>query len=157
MSTVDDKFFQAKVTRRRDFAADLWMIRVQPNGEFKFAPGQYATLGVQRGEGRSERPYSIVSSPYESEIEFFFELVPHGDVTPRLYPDRIGDEFTLRKVARGRFSLDTNSNRTNHLLLATVTGAAPFVSYARSLQQQWKEGKFKGEHKLFLIEGAGRS
>ena len=72
MSTADDKFYQARITQRRDFASDLWMIRVQANGEFKFAPGQYATLGVQRAEKRSERPYSIVSSPYESEIEFFF-------------------------------------------------------------------------------------
>ena len=48
MSTADDKFYRARITQRKDFASDLWMIRVQTNGEFKFAPGQYATLGVQR-------------------------------------------------------------------------------------------------------------
>ena len=53
MSTADDKFYQARIPQRRDFASDLWMIRVQANGEFKFAPGQYATLGVQRAEKRS--------------------------------------------------------------------------------------------------------
>jgi len=78
MSTADEKFYHAKITKRLDFAPDLWMIRIQAGGEFKFAPGQYATLGVQGPEKRSERPYSIVSSPYENEIEFFFELVPHG-------------------------------------------------------------------------------
>ena len=56
------------------------MIRVRPNGEFKFAPGQYATLGVEGPDKRAERPYSIVSSPHESELEFFFELVPPGDL-----------------------------------------------------------------------------
>jgi ferredoxin--NADP+ reductase len=147
MSTADDKFFQARVTQRRDFAADLWMIRVQPNGEFKFAPGQYATLGVQRAEKRSERPYSIVSSPYESEIEFFFELVPHGELTPELYKLQIGDEMLMRKVPKGRFTLDTKSGRTNHLLVSTVTGIAPFVSYIRTLHKDWKEGKFAGEQK----------
>src|SRR5258708_13110989 len=100
MSTADDKFFQAKVTQRRDFAADLWMIRVQPNGEFKFAPGQYATLGVQRAEKRSERPYSIVSSPYESEIEFFFELVPHVELTPNLSNLPLSAEMLMRKVPK---------------------------------------------------------
>ena len=60
MNIADDKFLHARVTQRKDFASDLWMIRVQANGEFKFAPGQYATLGVQRPEKRSERPYSIV-------------------------------------------------------------------------------------------------
>ena len=83
MNIADDKFLHARVTQRKDFASDLWMIRVQANGEFKFAPGQYATLGVQRPEKRSERPYSIASSPYENEIEFFFELVPQGDRSER--------------------------------------------------------------------------
>ena len=150
MSTADDKFFRAQITQRRDFASDLWMIRVQPSGEFKFAPGQYATLGLQRPEKRSERPYSIVSSPYESEIDFFFELVPQGELTPDLYKLQVGDEMLMRKVPKGRFTLDTKSGRTHHLLISTVTGIAPFVSYVRTLHKDWKEGKFSGEQKLFL-------
>ena len=54
-----------------------------------------------------------------------------------------------------RFTLDTK--RPNHLLVCTVTGIAPFVSYVRSMSKDWKEGKFKGEHKLFLLNGASRS
>ncbi len=157
MNIADDKFFHARVTERKDFASDLWMIRVRANGEFKFAPGQYATLGVQRPEKRSERPYSIASSPYENEIEFFFELVPQGELTPHLYKLQVGDEMLMRKVPKGRFTLDTKGERTNHLLVSTVTGVAPFVSYVRTLYQDWKEGKFSGEHKLFLLNGASRS
>lgn len=152
-----DKFYSARIVERRDISDDLWIIRVDPGGEFHYEPGQYATLGVVTPEKHYERAYSIVSAPHDKLLEFFVELVPQGDVTPRLYADRVGDNFTLRKVAKGRFTLYTNSNRTNHLLVATVTGAAPFVSFARSLQQQWKEGKFKGEHKLFLLDGASRS
>ena len=157
MNIADDKFLHARVTQRKDFASDLWMIRVQANGEFKFAPGQYATLGVQRPEKRSERPYSIASSPYENEIEFFFELVPQGELTPHLYKLQVGDEMLMRKVSKGRFTLDTKGERTNHLLVSTVTGVAPFVSYVRTLYKDWKEGKFSGEHKLFLLNGASRS
>lgn len=157
MPAGGDKFYSARIVERRDLSTDLWVIHVDPGGEFQYEPGQYATLGVVTPEKHYERAYSIVSAPHEKLLEFFVELVPHGDVTPRLYQDRVGDNFTLRKVAKGRFTLDTNSNRTNHLLVATVTGVAPFVSFARFLQQQWKEGKFKGEHKLFLIDGASRS
>ncbi len=157
MSTADDKFYRVRITQRKDFASDLWMIRVQAGGEFKFAPGQYATLGVERPEKRSERPYSIVSSPYEGEIEFFFELVPQGELTPHIYKLQIGDEMLMRKVPKGRFTLDAKGGRTNHLLVSTVTGVAPFVSYIRSLHKDWKEGKFAGEHKLFLLNGASRS
>jgi ferredoxin--NADP+ reductase len=133
------------------------MIRVQCEGEFKFSPGQYATLGVQGPEKRSERPYSIVSSPLENEIEFFFELVPQGELTPQLYQLQVGQEMLMRKASKGRFTLETKSGRTNHLLVSTVTGVAPFVSYVRTLYKDFKEGRFNGEHKLFLLNGASRS
>lgn len=157
MSAADEKFFQARVTQREDFSPDLWMIRIDPGGEFRFAPGQYATLGVRTPEKHVERPYSIVSAPYEKELEFFVELVPQGELTPLLYKLQVGDTMTMRKVAKGRFTLDTKSGRTNHLLLCTVTGVAPFVSYARQLHKEWKEGTYKGENKLYLLEGASRS
>ncbi len=157
MALPTDKFYRAKITKRVDFSDDLWMIRVQPGGDFHFAPGQYATLGVETPEKLIERAYSIVSSPYENEIEFFLELVPEGQLTPHLFKLQPGNELSCRKSAKGRFTLDTKSGRTHHLLLCTVTGIAPFVSYARTLHRDWKDGKFQGEHKLFLIEGASRS
>jgi ferredoxin--NADP+ reductase len=157
MNPSTNKFYSARIVERRDIADDLWVIRVDPGGEFRFVAGQYATLGVVAPEKHYERAYSIASAPHEKLLEFFVELVPRGEVTPRLYPYTVGDEFTLRKVAKGRFILDISSGRTNHLLLATVTGVAPFVSYVRSLHREWKDAKFKGEHKLFLLDGASRS
>jgi ferredoxin/flavodoxin---NADP+ reductase len=157
MTTPEDKFHRAKVTQRLDLAPDLWTMRIHPGAEFKFKPGQYATLGLENGVKRSERPYSIASSPYESEIEFFFELVPGGELTPSLYNLKVGDEVLVRKVSKGLFTLDTNKGRSNHLLICTVTGVAPFVSYVRTLYKDWKEGKFAGDQKLFLLNGASRS
>ena len=157
MSLAEEKFYRARITQRVDFSEDLWMIRVDTGGEFRFAAGQYATLGVETPGKLVERPYSIVSSPYEKEVEFFVELVPQGDLTPLLYKMQVGDTLTFRKVAKGRFTLDTKSGRTSHLLLCTVTGIAPFVSYVRTLYKDWKDGKFHGEHKLYLVEGASRS
>jgi ferredoxin--NADP+ reductase len=157
MPCPDDKFFHARITKRHDFAPDLWMIRINPGGEFKFAPGQYATLGVEGENKRSERPYSIVSSPYEDEVEFFFELVPQGELTPLLYKLQTGDELLMRKAPKGRFTLDTSSGRTHHLLVSTVTGVAPFVSYVRTMHKDWKEGKLSGGHTLYLLDGASRS
>jgi ferredoxin--NADP+ reductase len=157
MSSNADKFHRATITKRVDIAPELWMIRLQPNGEFKFAPGQYATLALEAPDKHRERPYSIVSSPHESELEFFFELVPPGDLTPLLYRLQPGDEVLMRKVPKGRFVLDTQRGRTNHLLVCTVTGVAPFVSFIRTLYRDWKEGRFAGEHNLFLLNGASRS
>ena len=42
-------------------------------------------------------------------------------------------------------------------MVSTVTGVAPFVSYVRTLFKDWKEGRFAGDHKFFLLDGASRS
>jgi ferredoxin--NADP+ reductase len=157
MASAPDKFFQARVVERKEFAPDLWMFRMDPGGDFRFQAGQYATLGVQTPEKLVERAYSIASSPYEPQLEFFAELVPHGELTPLLYNLKAGDTLSCRKTAKGRFTLDTKSGRTNHLCVSTVTGIAPFVSYARTLFRDWKNGKFKGEHKLYMLNGASRA
>ena len=104
--SLDEKHYRARITKREDFAPDLWRIRVDPGAEFLFAAGQYATLGVEKDARRLERPYSIASSPYEKELEFFFELVPNGETTPPLYDLQLGDEVLVRKVAKGRFTFD---------------------------------------------------
>ena len=54
MTTPDDKFYRAKIVKRVDYASDLWMIRINPGGEFQFTPGQYATLGLD-GPGKTLR------------------------------------------------------------------------------------------------------
>src|SRR5258707_603005 len=158
---MDDKHYRARITKRTDFAPDLWMIRIDPGAEFNFAPGQYATLGIHQDVRPLERPYSIVSSPYEKELEFFFELVPHGATTPPLYDLQLGDEVLVRKVAKGRFTFDTaQPERVNHLMVSTVAGVAPFVSYVRTLFKDWKEGKSAGDeegHQLPVDGWAGRT
>src|SRR5579863_1499017 len=151
MTVVDDKFFHARISKRVDFAPDLWMFRIESGGPFNFLPGQYATLGVEDGGKRIERPYSIASAPFEDEVEFFFELVPEGALTPLLHRLQPGDPLLMRKSPKGRFSLETQGEKTNHLLISTVTGVAPFVSYVRTWRKEWKEGRFNGEHKLYLL------
>ena len=159
MTTTPDKFYQAAISARTDHAPDLWSVRLRVEGgaPLHFTPGQYATLGVEQQGKLVERAYSIVSSPYEPELEFFFELVPQGQLTPLLHKLQPGDTLSMRKAFKGRFTLDTQSGRTRHLLLATVTGVAPFISYVRTLYRDWKEGRFPQGHHLYLLEGASRS
>ena len=63
-----DSLPQARLVYRRDVTEDLMVIKLEPvDGPFSFKPGQYCTLGK---EG-VERAYSIVSAPYEPELEIF--------------------------------------------------------------------------------------
>lgn len=157
MASTDDRFYRARIIRREDIAPDLWKVHIDPGGEFSFVAGQYATLGVSSSQGMIERAYSIVSSPYEKEVEIFLELVPEGDLTPQLHQVPVGGEIVMRKIAKGRFTLDLKSGHRDHLLLATVTGVAPFVSYIRTLHKDWKDGRFPADIRLHLINAASRS
>jgi ferredoxin--NADP+ reductase len=152
-----EKFYQARILSREDLSENLWKIRVDPGGDFRFVAGQYATLGLGTNGDFLERPYSLASSPYEREVEFFLELVEDGGLTPLLHKLRAGDTLSFRKRAKGRFTLDLTSGRRNHLLVCTVTGIAPYVSYARTLYKDWKKGTMPADLRLFVIHGASRS
>ena len=157
MRTAEEKFYQARITRREEFSPGLWKIHLDPGGEFQFVAGQFATLGVQTSQKLIERAYSIVSSPYERELELFIELVPAGELTPLLYALPVGAHISLRKAAKGRFTLDLKSGHKNHLLLSTVTGVAPYISYMRTLYKDWSDNRFPNDIHLYLINAASRS
>lgn len=151
-----DKFQKIRITARNDHAPDLWTIRVRPEQPLLFQPGQYATLAWRDGGHFIERPYSIVSSPLESEIEFFFELVPHGGLTPVLRKMGVGEELFIRREAKGRFTFDKVSGHRHHFLVATVTGVAPFVSMVRTLAHEAREGS-PNNYQVVILHAASRS
>src|ERR1043166_5342709 len=122
VTILEEKFSRAQIPKRVYFAPDLWMFRVRSSGDFRFVPGQYASLGLEDNGKRIERPYSIVSSPSEEEVEFFVELVPEGALTPLLHKLQPGDQLLMRKIPKGKFSIDTQKEKRNHLLISTVTG-----------------------------------
>ncbi len=135
------KHMKGRITWRADFAPDLWSIRIAPEQPLSFKPGQYATLGVMQDGARPlERPYSIVSSPVEPEMEFFFELVPEGELTPKLHKLGVGQEVLMRRACKGLFQLDRKSGHSKHFMLSTVTGVAPYVSMVRTLARSPEPG-----------------
>ena len=154
---ADGKHTTVIIVERRDHTPDLWSIRVRHEEEFPFTPGQYATLGVPQGGRLVERAYSIVSDPDEQTIEFFFELVPEGALTPLLYEKGAGDDIQMRKRAKGLFVLDRREERTQHLLVSTVTGVAPYVSMVRTTRRLLDADPTLRAPHLVLIQAGSRS
>jgi len=138
---MDAKHIKAVVISRRDITPELWIVRVQPEEKIAFQAGQYITVGLPGSSKLLERPYSVVSSPREPQIEFFLELVPHGELTPHLYAVPVGGEVFLRRAAKGRFVFDSQGGHRNHFLIATVTGVAPYVSMVREFAARAAEGE----------------
>ena len=81
-SDTSDKYMQARITRRQDYSPTLWSVWMKPPEELAFKAGQYVAFGVDQNEKVLERAFSIVSSPYEPELEFFIEKVPEGALPP---------------------------------------------------------------------------
>ena len=151
-----EKYFPARLVNRREVTRDLFVLHVKVEGQYTHLAGQYATLAVEVAGRRIERAYSICSSPYESVLEFFVERVPDGQLTPLLLAKDQGAPLLLRRFAKGRFTLDLRSGRRKHLLLCTVTGVAPYVSYVRTLYEDSKKGggPMPGDHRLYCVHGA---
>jgi len=156
MRVSAEKFQTAKIIFRKDHTDDLWSIRVRPEHPLTFRPGQYVTLGIEEQGKVVERAYSICSSPHEAEVEFFFELVMVGRLTPPLYHRQVGDMLLMRRTAKGTFTLDGKSGHSQHLLVCTVTGVAPYVSMARTLAREARQGRRHDVH-LVVLQAASRS
>ena len=156
MPATPDKYQTGTITWRKDHAPDLWSIKVRLDERLAFKPGQYATLAVESGGRTIERAYSIVSAPHEDELELFFELIPHGELTPLLHPLQPGDTLRVRRRAKGAFLLDEASGRDLHAFFCTVTGIAPVVSIVRSLARRSEEGEAM-RARLLVLQAASRS
>ena len=141
---------KGRVTSRRDITSKLWVITIRPEKQIPFIPGQYITIGLAGVSKIIERPYSLVSSPRDPDLEFFVELVPDGQLTPQVHDVPVGGEVYLRPVAKGRFVYDDRSGHSNHLMVSTVTGVAPFVSMVRDIVARTKEEEAFSDHVVLL-------
>ena len=142
---IKGKVIGASIERRIDLTAEHFKIWLRPTEPFAFEPGQYCTLGVDG----IERPYSIVSAPREELLELFVELIPspEGHLTPLLHALKVGDELTMRPRGKGVFRLQPEFR--HHVMVATVTGIAPFVSMLR----HWLAGA-ADEQRMYVLDGA---
>ena len=120
----------------------MWIERPE---EFTFKAGQYCTIG----RDGIERAYSITSAPHEPDLELFVEVVPPPDgvLTPKLWELGPGDTLSIRPRAKGLFTMDPSL--PNQLLVGTVTGIVPYVSFIRDYLHHGLEG-----HRFYILQGA---
>lgn len=148
------KYCAAELIERRDVSANLAIFRFLAADRPSFTAGQFATIGIAADGDVIERPYSIVSSPYEPFLEFFVELIPGGGLTPKLWELTLGSAILVRRRIVGQLTLDATVTR--HLMLATVTGVAPFVSILRTQKIDRERGAERNDQ-FVVIHGASHS
>jgi ferredoxin--NADP+ reductase len=152
-----EKYMTAPIIRRQDYSPTLWSVWMKPPEPLAFKAGQYVAFGVDNHDKVLERAFSIVSSPYEPELEFFIEKVPEGALSPKLYELQAGDSVFMRKKAKGIFNVDVKSGHRQHFLVSTVTGIAPYISMVRTLALDLKEGRLAQPFRLVILQGVSKS
>ena len=92
-----------------------------------YRPGQYVSLGVERGGELVQRPYSIVSlDRTATRVELFIRRLPDGRLSNLAWGLAIGARVRVGP-ARGLFVLDRADTR-RRLMIGTGTGLAPLLA-----------------------------
>ena len=158
MPPPGSKFYSARILERRDISDDLM------GDSCGSGRGIPISRGPVRNSGRRHARKTHTSAltrlfplPTRNSWSFSSSSFRTAKLRPGFTNSRWAMRSRLRKAAKGNFTLDLSGERANHLLIATVTGVSPFVSYVRSLHHEWKEKEIAGGHKLFILEGASRS
>ena len=125
MSPGRDDGYCVKVTGLRWLAQKTFELRFARPADFNFIAGQ--KIGVVHKD--FSRDYSLVGGPQEDALIICVRLIDDGMLTPVLSQARVGDVFEITP-AFGQFIY--RSDHRPAILVATGTGVAPFVAFARS-------------------------
>ncbi|GAA4327985.1 ferredoxin--NADP reductase [Pigmentiphaga soli] len=131
-----DKYTAETITWVRTWVpGKLFSFRTTRDRAFRFAPGQFARLGLRREDGEAVwRAYSIVSATHDDFLEFFSIVVPGGEFTSRLEHMREGDPILVEKTAYGFLTTAAFPQGEDLWMLASGTGLAPFLSVLQDLE-----------------------
>ena len=153
---MSDSIQPVKVLSKTTWTPTLFSFTVTRPDSFKFTAGQFVRLGVNpsklkiyKDNAPEEsaavdedifRAYSIVSSPFDEELEFFSIVIPDGAFTSQLQHLQVGDELLLKTTPFGFLTLARYQKPLpkDLWLLATGTGLAPFLSMLQDLQT-WQD------------------
>ncbi len=147
-------FLEMQLVERRDLTEDLAVFRFQTEEPITFTPGQYITIGLDDNGKKVLRPYSILSSPLEEDLELLIELVPQGQLTPILWKLQPGAVILYRPRILGKLVLQEESGKDHHLMVATVTGVAPYMSIVRTFHQRILRGEPVTPPNILVLHGA---
>lgn len=122
------KWLEGKIARKTQWNETHFSLAIDVAGP-AFIAGQFIRVGLDVGDERVGRPYSLVNPPHEPLLEIFFNVVPAGPLTCRLAALEVGDSLWLTDTANGFLTLAEVPQHSRDLwLLATGTGVGPFLS-----------------------------
>lgn len=134
-------FTQETILSVRHWTDSLFSFTATRSPSFRFANGQFTMMGLEVDGKPLTRAYSMVSTNYDEELEFFSIKVPDGPLTSRLQHIKEGDRILVSKKPVGTLVLDNLTPGRTLYLLSTGTGLAPFMSIIRDPETYERFGK----------------
>lgn len=118
----------------RSGANNVLLLTLRPkNGRLVYWPGQYAAIGFKQGLRRSPmRCFSLVSSPYEPNLQFAMRR--QGSFTDTIAHLTPGSEVFVQGPF-GNFVIDSEEDK-QLVFLAAGIGITPFISTLRYMAQK---------------------
>ena len=124
-------FYVETVTSVRHWTDTLFSFTATRDAGFRFLNGQFTMIGLEVDDRPLLRAYSMVSSSYDTHLEFFSIKVPNGPLTSRLQHLKVGDQVLVGRKPTGTLIQDNLRPGKNLYLLGTGTGLAPFLSIVK--------------------------
>lgn len=124
-------WLSAKVVENKQWNDRLHSLRLEVDFP-KFKAGQFTRLALQIDDELISRPFSLVNSPDERLLDFYFIEVPGGAFSTHLARLQPGDELMVAPKASGLLTLDQLPEGKHLHLLATGTGIGPFLSIIKT-------------------------
>ncbi|MBR0656273.1 ferredoxin--NADP reductase [Plastoroseomonas arctica] len=124
-------YFGETVTHVHHWTERLFSFRCTRDATMRFRAGEFTMIGLMNAGKPLVRAYSVVSAPWQEELEFLSIKVQDGPLTSRLQHIQPGDTVLIGKKPVGTLVLDNLAPGENLYLVATGTGLAPFMSLIR--------------------------
>ena len=93
-----------------------------------FESGQFVRVGLEIDGDVVARPYSLVNTPDEPDLEIYFNIVPEGPLSPKLFELETGDDILVATRPAGFLTISEVPESNNLWMLATGTAIGPFLS-----------------------------
>ncbi|AGF48465.1 ferredoxin--NADP+ reductase [Candidatus Kinetoplastibacterium oncopeltii TCC290E] len=113
----------------------LFSITLTKDKNFFFKAGQFTRIGfeIENHDNKEKniiwRAYSMVSSPNEGDLEFYYVIVPNGQFSKILSKLDIDQTVFVRKQSFGFLTVDQFQKSNDNLwLIATGTGISAYIS-----------------------------
>jgi len=126
-------WLNAKVVENKQWNDRLHSLRLEADFP-AFKAGQFTRLALDIDGEQVSRPFSLVNSPDERPLDFYFIQVPGGVLSSHLAQLKPGEEVMVAPRASGLLTVDQLPAGRHLFLLATGTGVGPFLSIIKTAQ-----------------------